>query len=62
VTIWSGRLDMLLVNQLDANFYAVHPDGMQKSNHPTNRQRDGVRRAGLLRPVAKPEQAVFAAS
>ena len=27
---------MLLVNQLDANFYAVHPDRVQKSNYPLN--------------------------
>ena len=26
MTIWQDGLDMLLVNQLDANFYAVHPD------------------------------------
>ncbi len=36
VTIWQDGLDMLLVNQLDANFYAVHPDRVQKSNHPLN--------------------------
>jgi gentisate 1,2-dioxygenase len=35
-TIWQDGLDMLLVNQLDANFYAVHPDGVQKSNHVLN--------------------------
>ena len=27
---------MLLVNQLDANFYAVHPEHVQKSNYPLN--------------------------
>ena len=36
VTIWQDGLDMLLVNQLDANFYAVHPDNVQKSNYPIN--------------------------
>jgi gentisate 1,2-dioxygenase len=36
VTVWQDGLDMLLVNQLDANFYAVHPDRVQKSNHPLN--------------------------
>ena len=36
VTVWQDGLDMLLVNQLDANFYAVHPDLVQKSNHPLN--------------------------
>jgi gentisate 1,2-dioxygenase len=35
-TIWQDGLDMLLVNQLDANFYAVHPDHVQKSNYPVN--------------------------
>ena len=35
-TIWQDGLDMLLVNQLDANFYAVHPDRVQKSNYPLN--------------------------
>ena len=36
VTVWQDGLDMLLVNQLDANFYAVHPDFRQKSNYPLN--------------------------
>jgi gentisate 1,2-dioxygenase len=36
VTVWQDGLDMLLVNQLDANFYAVHPELMQKSNFPLN--------------------------
>jgi gentisate 1,2-dioxygenase len=36
VTVWQDGLDMLLVNQLDANFYAVHPDHVQKSNYPLN--------------------------
>ena len=35
-TIWQDGLDMLLVNQLDANFYAVHPEHVQKSNFPVN--------------------------
>jgi gentisate 1,2-dioxygenase len=35
-TIWQDGLDMLLVNQLDANFYAAHPDQVQKSNYPLN--------------------------
>ena len=35
-TIWQDGLDMLLVNQLDANFYAVHPEFSQKSNYPLN--------------------------
>ena len=36
VTVWQDGLDMLLVNQLDANFYAVHPEHVQKSNYPLN--------------------------
>ena len=36
VSIWQDGLDMLLVNQLDANFYAVHPDTVQKPNYPVN--------------------------
>src|SRR3989304_3195788 len=36
VTVWQDGLDMLLVNQLAANFYAVHPDHAQKSNYPLN--------------------------
>src|SRR6202008_294480 len=36
VTVWQDGLDMLLVNQLDANFYAVHPDKVQKSHYPIN--------------------------
>jgi gentisate 1,2-dioxygenase len=35
-TVWQDGLDMLLVNQLDANFYAVHPEHVQKSNYPVN--------------------------
>src|SRR5581483_7770810 len=35
-TIWQDGLDMLLVNQLDANFYAVHPEHVQKTNFPVN--------------------------
>src|SRR6185295_4747483 len=36
VSVWQDGLDMLLVNQLDANFYAVHPDLRQKPNVPVN--------------------------
>jgi gentisate 1,2-dioxygenase len=36
VTVWQDGLDMLLVNQLDANFYAVHPDLRQQPNYPLN--------------------------
>jgi gentisate 1,2-dioxygenase len=36
VTVWQDGLDMLLVNQLDANFYAVHPEHVQKSNYPVD--------------------------
>jgi gentisate 1,2-dioxygenase len=35
-TVWQDGLDMLLVNQLDANFYAVHSEQVQKSNYPIN--------------------------
>jgi gentisate 1,2-dioxygenase len=35
-TVWQDGLDMLLLNQLDANFYAVHPEHVQKSNYPVN--------------------------
>jgi gentisate 1,2-dioxygenase len=35
-TIWQDGLDMLLVNELEANFYAVHPDIRQKPSFPTN--------------------------
>ena len=35
-TVWQDGLDMLLLNQLDANFYAVHPETVQRSNHPIN--------------------------
>ena len=34
--IWQDGLDMLLVNQLEANFYAVHPDGVQTPNGSTD--------------------------
>lgn len=34
--IWQDGLDMLLVNQLEANFYAVHPNVVQKTNYPDN--------------------------
>jgi gentisate 1,2-dioxygenase len=35
-TIWQDGLDMLMVNQLDANFYAVHPDTRQTPSFPVN--------------------------
>jgi gentisate 1,2-dioxygenase len=35
-SIWQDGLDMLLVNQLEANFYAVHPNVVQQSNFPPN--------------------------
>jgi gentisate 1,2-dioxygenase len=35
-TIWQDGLDMLLVNELEANFYAVHPDVRQKQSFPVN--------------------------
>ena len=34
ISIWQDGLDMLLVNQLEANFYAVHPDVVQRSDLP----------------------------
>jgi gentisate 1,2-dioxygenase len=34
--IWQDGLDIPLVNALDANFYAVHPDLAQKTNQPTD--------------------------
>jgi gentisate 1,2-dioxygenase len=39
---------MLLVNQLDANFYAVHPDFRQKSNYPLNDTAAVYGSAGLM--------------
>ena len=63
VTVWQDGLDMLLVNQLDANFYAVHPEHVQKSNYPVN---DTVSIYGGPGPAAGRrrglEQAVFAAA
>ena len=62
-TIWQDGLDMLLVNQLDANFYAVHPDRVQKSNYPLNDTAHGLRRAGPAAGRRRGlEQAVFAAA
>jgi gentisate 1,2-dioxygenase len=34
--IWQDGLDIPLVNALDANFYAVHPDLTQATNQPTD--------------------------
>jgi gentisate 1,2-dioxygenase len=34
--IWQDGLDIPLMNALDANFYAVHPDLAQKTNRPTD--------------------------
>lgn len=36
VSIWQDGLDMLLVNQLEANFYEVHPDIVQAARHPAD--------------------------
>lgn len=34
--VWQDGLDIPLINALDANFYAVHPDLQQKTNQPTD--------------------------
>lgn len=36
ITVWQDGLDMLLLNELEANFYAVHPDLRQTATHPIN--------------------------
>ena len=63
VTIWQDGLDMLLVNQLDANFYAVHPEHVQKSNFPLNDTVSIYGGRGLL-PIGRRglEQALLAAA
>ena len=62
-TVWQDGLDMLLVNQLDANFYAVHPEHVQKSNYPLDDTVDALRRAGPAADGRRSlEQAVFAAA
>ncbi len=61
-TIWQDGLDMLLVNQLDANFYAVHPDARAEVELSAQRHRAGLRRAGPAAGRRRSlEQAVFAA-
>jgi gentisate 1,2-dioxygenase len=35
-SIWQDGLDMLLINQLEANFYAVHPEVRQPVKYPLN--------------------------
>ncbi len=35
-TIWQDGLDMLMVNELEANFYAVHPEVRQTPAYPLN--------------------------
>ena len=63
VTIWQDGLDMLLVNQLDANFYAVHPDQRAEVELSAQRHRDGLRRAGIAAGRRRSlEQAVLAAA
>ena len=46
VTVWQDGLDMLLVNQLDANFYAVHPEPRAEVELSAQRHGRGLRRAG----------------
>jgi gentisate 1,2-dioxygenase len=56
-TIWQDGLDMLLVNELEANFYAVHPDVRQEATHPVNDMPSLYGGAGLLpdgAPWSKP--------
>jgi gentisate 1,2-dioxygenase len=53
VTVWQDGLDMLLVNQLDANFYAVHPDLVQKPNFPLDDTAAIYGGPGLM-PVGEP--------
>ena len=54
-TVWQDGLDMLLVNQLDANFYAVHPElrAEVELSAQRHRRRSTAGRA-CCRPAAKP--------
>jgi gentisate 1,2-dioxygenase len=46
--IWQDGLDIPLVNMLEANFYAVHPDLVQRANHPVNDSPYAYGAPGLL--------------
>ena len=62
-TVWQDGLDMLLVNQLDANFYAVHPEHVQKSNYPLNDTSHALWRPGPAADGRRSlEQAVLTAA
>ncbi len=47
--IWQDGLDIPLINTLDANFYAVHPDIRQTPNQPLNRSY-AVHGGGIIQP------------
>lgn len=56
-SVWQDGLDMLLVNQLEANFYAVHPELRQRPNAPDNDSPalfGGPGLAPVLEPWSKP--------
>jgi gentisate 1,2-dioxygenase len=53
VSIWQDGLDMLLVNQLEANFYEVHPEVVQRSNFPIDDSHKLYAGPGLI-PVMEP--------
>ena len=45
--IWQDGLDIPLVNALEANFYAVHPDLQQRVDHPVDDMRNAWGNPGL---------------
>lgn len=47
-SLWQDGLDIPLINALEANDYAVHPDMMQKAEHPTDASPSSYGHPGLL--------------
>jgi gentisate 1,2-dioxygenase len=45
--IWQDGLDIPLVNAMEANFYAVHPDLQQRVDHPVDDMRNAWGNPGL---------------
>ena len=60
--IWQDGLDIPLVNALEANFYAVHPDLKQPVTYPVDDATGSWGAPGLRSGERRLEQALFAAA
>ena len=60
--IWQDGLDIPLVNALEANFYAVHPDMQQSVGHPVDDMAQLWGNAGIAADDRQLVESLFAAA